>query len=90
MPDGSHIPAQPDWRIARTEDILGDFGELRHLGMKIARANSDQACRESAQTEESEAAEDSDAPSRRPRGRDPVQAFNAVSRTVRIIGALPL
>jgi hypothetical protein len=83
----ANIAGQPDPRLARAESILCDLAELRHRGMNIAREKSDQACRESKESEESK---DSAARSEPPTGRDPAEAYNRVSRNVRLTAALEL
>jgi hypothetical protein len=84
MPDDANIIERPNSRIALAEAILCDLGELRHRGMNVARATSDQACRES------EAAKDGEAGPERPTGRGAAEAFNRASRNVRVNAVLEL
>ena len=82
MHDDANIIERPDPRIARAESWICDLEDLRRRNMKLARAKSDQACRESEPGEESEAASES------PKGRDPAEAFDRACRVVRLTVAL--
>jgi len=84
MFDDADISAQPFERIPLAEAILGDLGKLRQCGMNIACAKSEQACREARESTGSAARSEA------PTGRDPAEAFNRVSRQVRLIAALEL